>query len=175
MVECVKCLDPTALGLFLVAAVSLPLAIANLLNDGQGVNNLFFVIGGLLIILVGLYAFKADSNFGFTVFVLVGFAVFFTGVTAYGSQAATDANGWENITLGIVFILAIIWSLVAKTPKVLSLILVTTALIFLVVGLSILSPNDSWPTILGVVALFNFLFNIYLAFALALENKLPIV
>ncbi|MDR3283295.1 MAG: hypothetical protein LBS92_06815 [Candidatus Methanoplasma sp.] len=146
------------------------MAVYQLLNEGLPDRN-FFILGGLLIILVGLYAFKADSNFGFTVFVLVGFAVLFTGYAI-----GTSSLAWENITFGIVFILAIIWSLVAKTPKVLSLILVTTALIFLVVGLSVLYPDfDKWYLVLGIVALFNFLFNIYLAFALALENKLPIV
>ncbi|MDR0523715.1 MAG: hypothetical protein LBG62_04785 [Candidatus Methanoplasma sp.] len=171
MVECQKCLDPTSLGLFMVAVVSLPLAVLMLWNDpvlGVVPTANFFKLLGIMIIGVALLAYRSDSNFGFVVFALVGAAVAMTG---YGMGPL------ENITFAIVFILAIIWSLLAKTPKVLSLILVTTALIFLTVGLSDPSiiGGDYWHWIIGIVALFNFLFNIYLAYALALENKLPIV
>jgi len=173
MVECQKCLDPTSLGLFLVAVVSLPLAIYMLVGEPSGtyvldsMPNLFKGLG-LMIIMVALLAYRSDSNFGFVVFALVGAAVAMTG---FGMGA------WENITFAIVFILAIIWSILAKTPKALSLILVTTALIFLFVGLSLLDSlaADYWHWLIGIAALFNFIFNIYLAYALALENKIPIV
>ena len=174
MVECQKCLDPTAFGLFLVATVSFPLAMANLLKmDLNG--EALFTIGGMLILVVALLAYKSDSNFGFVVFGLVGFAVLFTGLNSGIVPAVAD--GWSNITFGIMFILAIIWSIFAKTPKNLTLILVTTALIFLVVGINSGYPDvfgDNGGYVLGVVALFNFLLNIYLAYALALENKLPV-
>ena len=172
MVECQKCLDPTSLGLFLVAVVSLPLAIYQLVGEPSGDYTLptsqFFTLLGLLIIVVALLAYRTDSNFGFVVFALVGAAVTMTGL---------GMNQWENITFGIVFILAIIWSILAKTPKALSLILVTTALIFLSVGLSGLDAlaADYWHWLIGIFALFNFIFNIYLAYALALENKIPII
>jgi hypothetical protein len=171
MVECVKCLDPTSLGLFLVAVVSLPLAILQLIGEPSGVYGVptanFFILLGLLIVVVALLAYRSDSNFGFVVFALVGAAVTMTGL---------GMGQWENITFAIVFVLAIIWSVLAKTPKALSLILVTTALIFLFVGLSGLEQfsGDYWHWLIGIAALFNFLFNIYLAYALALENKIPI-
>ena len=168
MVECQKCLDPTSLGLFLVAVVSLPLALLQLvgINDVYGIPEPnFFVLLGLMIILVALYAYKTDSNFGFVVFALVGAAVAMTGI---------GMGSYENIAFALVFVLAIIWSIFAKTPKNLSLILVTTALIFLFVGLSGLIDGDYWHWLIGIAALFNFIFNIYLAYALALENKLPI-
>lgn len=167
MVECQKCLDPTSLGLFLVAVVSLPLAITQLL-EVTGPTSAFFSLLGIMIIVVALLAYRSDSNFGFVVFALVGAAVTMTGF---------GMGPWENITFALVFVLAIIWSIFAKTPKALSCILVTTALVFLTVGLS--SPDiiggDYWHWIIGIVALFNFLFNIYLAYALALEDKLPII
>ncbi len=171
MVECQKCLDPTSLGLFLVAIVSLPLAILQLIGDPvTGVYTVptenFFRLLGIMILIVALLAYRSDSNFGFVVFALVGAAVAMTG---FGMGA------WENVTFGIVFILAIIWSIFAHTPKALSCILVTTALIFLTVGFSVIIGGDYWHWIIGIVALFNFLFNIYLAYALALEDKLPII
>lgn len=163
MVECQKCLDPTAFGLFLVAVVSLPLAILQLKNEGVP-TKAFFEVLGILIIIVALLAYRSDSNFGFIVFGLVGAAVALTGF---------GMGEWENITFAIVFILAIIWSVLIKTYKALSLILVTTALIFLTVGLSTVIGGDYWHWIIGIVALFNFLFNIYLAYALALDGKIP--
>ena len=167
MVECVKCLDPTAFGLFLVATVSLPLAILQLwqpdgfawLPTGQ-----FFLLIGALIIAVAMLAYRSDSNFGFVVFGLVGAAVFMTGF---------GMGFMENITFGIIFVLAIIWSIWAKTPKNLSLILVTTALIFLFVGFWAYDGSDWWHWLIGIAALFNFIFNIFLAYALATE-KLPV-
>jgi hypothetical protein len=126
----------------------------------------FFKLLGIMIIGVAVLAYRSDSNFGFVVFALVGAAVTMTGF---------GMGPWENITFALVFILAIIWSIFAKTPKTLSCILVTTALIFLTVGLSVLVEGEYWHWIIGIVALFNFLFNVYLAYALALENKLPII
>jgi len=169
MVECQKCLDPTAFGLFLVATVSLPLALWQLIgvNDVYGLPTAdFFKLIGILILAVAFLAYRSDSNFGFIVFGLVGAAVAMTG---FGMGA------WENITFALMFVLAIIWSLFVKTPKNLSLILVTTTLVFLVVGLIQLDviTGDSAHWILGIVALFNFLFNIFMAYALATE-KLPV-
>jgi len=141
---------------------------ANLLDMALDGATLF-TVGGILILLVAFLAYKSDSNFGFVVFGLVGFAVLFTGLTGGG-------DAWSNLTFGIMFILAIIWSIFAKTPKNLTLILVTTALIFLVVGIITGWPDvlgDNGTLVLGIVALFNFLFNIFLAYALATE-KLPV-
>jgi hypothetical protein len=172
MVECQKCLDPTSLGLFLVAVVSLPLAIYQLIGEPSGVYSLatmgeFFKAIGLMIIAVALLAYRSDSNFGFVVFALVGAAVAMTGF---------GMGPWENISFAIVFVLAIFWSLLAKTPKALSLILVTTALIFLFVGLSGLDSlaADYWHWLIGIAALFNFLLTVYLAYALALDGKIPV-
>jgi len=151
----------------LVAVVSLPLAILQLVGiDGvYGVpTEQFFILLGLMIIAVAYFAYKADANFGFVVFALVGAAVTMTGL---------GMGSYENITFALVFVLAIGWSIFAKTPKNLTLILVTTALIFLFVGLSGLVDGDYWHWLIGIAALFNFIFNIYLAYALATE-KFPV-
>jgi len=175
MVECQKCLDPTSLGLFLVAAVSLPLALVNLIQpvEDVGPTHAVFVVLGILILFVAYFAYKADANFGFVVFGLVGAAVVLTGIH-YGN--AVGMGAYANVTFAIIFLLSLIWSFCAKTPKNLSLILVTTTLIFLFVGLSGLVATDSnaWAYLIGIAALFNFLFSIYLAFALALGDKLKV-
>jgi len=162
----------------LVAVVSLPLAILQLVGI-DGFYNVpaadFFKLLGLMIIAVAYFAYRAESQFGFTVFALVGAAVAMTG---FGMGA------FENIAFGLVFVLAIIWSIFAKTPKNLTLILVTTALIFLFVGFALYQDSTGasfigtdptfWHWLIGIAALFNFIFNIFLAYALALEDKLPI-
>jgi hypothetical protein len=165
MVECQKCLDPTAFGLFLVAVVSLPLAILQFKNEGVP-SAAFFELMGILIIAVAFLAYRSDSNFGFIVFGLVGAAVALTGF---------GMGEWECVTFALVFVLAIIWSVIVKTPKALSLILVTTALIFLFVGLSVIIGGDYWHWLIGAAALFNFIFNIYLSYALALDGKIPVI
>ena len=82
--EC-KTIDPTAFGLFFVAVVSLPLALAGFFgymgNEWNatimaGVGSLLMV-NGFFILLAALYAYKAGSNFGFVVFGLVSMGVFY--------------------------------------------------------------------------------------------------
>lgn len=62
-----------------------------------------------------------------------------------------------------------------QDPETLTFICLTTALIFLTVGLSTVIGGDYWHWIIGIVSLANFLLNIYLAYALALDGKIPVV
>ena len=160
-----KPLDPTACGLFLVAIVSLPLAIMQFLDEGVPTAQ-FFELIGVMIIAVAFIAYLAQSNFGFTVFLLVGSAVFMTGF---------GMGSWENIAFALVFFMAIYWSVVAGTPHSLTIICFTTALVFLTVGLAGIIGGDYWHWIIAIAATLNFIFNIYLSFALALEGKIKIV
>ena len=162
-----KPLDPTACGLFLVAAISLPLALTCLFSDElkYAVPAELFMLIGLLIAVVALLAYRAESNFGFTVFLLVGAAVF--------------ASGWGigvigNLVFGIIFVFCIAWSVFIKTPKALTAICCTTAGIFLIIGIAGIIDQDL-NTILGIVALLNFAFNFYLASALASDGKIPVI
>ena len=159
-----KPLDPTACGLFLVAVVSLPLAIANLIDGQVGPSSEFFIGIGIMILVVALLAYRAESNFGFTVFTLVGAAVLLTG---YGIGC------WEDLAFALVFFLAIIWSINIGAPKALTIICFTTGLVFLTVGLSGIVGGD-WSIAIGIAALLNFIFNIYLSFALAMDGKIKV-
>ena len=158
-----KPLDPTACGLFLVAAISLPLAISCFDSKFIVPVELFLLLGALIIV-VALLAYRAESNFGFTVFLLVGAAVFASG-------AGIGYIG--NLVFGIIFVMCIIWSILAKTPKNLTLILCTTAGIFLIIAIEGICDVDL-TTVLGIVALLNFAFNFYMASALASEGKFPV-
>ncbi len=159
-----KPLDPTACGLFLVAVVSLPLAIANLIDGQVGPSSEFFIGIGIMILVVALLAYRAESNFGFTVFALVGTAVTLTGF---------GIGWWMDIAFALIYFLAIIWSISIKTPKALTIICFTTMLVFLTVGLSGICGGD-WSLAIGISALLNFIFNIYLSFALAMDGKIKV-
>jgi len=164
-------IDPTALGLYLVAVVSLPLALSNLWFDGPATDvTKYYPLLGLMIIACGYFAYKANGMFGFVVFALVGAAVALTGL---------GIDSWCDIAFGLTFVVAIIWSIKLKTPKFLTAICVTTALIFLIVGLmdpQLVGGGDGMRYLLGIVALFNFIENFFLATALATEGKvLPII
>ncbi len=160
-----KPLDPTACGLLLVAAISLPLAISCFMNDAKyAVPAELFMLLGFLIVLVSLLAYRAESNFGFTVFLLVGAAVFATG---YGLGII------GSLVFGILFVMCIIWSVIAKTPKNLTAILCTTAGIFLIVAIQGITEADL-SVVLGIVAILNFAFNFYMGTALAFDGKIPV-
>ena len=158
-----KPLDPTACGLFLVAAISLSLAVSCFAPQFTVPAQLFLLLG-FLIVLVSLLAYRAESNFGFTVFLLVGAAVFASG---YGIGVI------GNLVFAILFFYCIIWSLIVKTPKNLTLILCTTMLIFLVIAISGILGQDL-SLVLGIVSILNFAFNLYMASALVAEGKLPV-
>ena len=85
-------IDPTAFGLFLVAVVSLPLAVLQLKDEGVPTSG-FFTLMGLLIILVSYIAYRNGSNFGFIVFGLVGAAACALAKVGLGGTIAVAAIG----------------------------------------------------------------------------------
>lgn len=165
--EC-KTIDPTAFGLFFVALVSLPLALAGFLNFAGVENEIMdhvsklLMVGGFFILLASLYAYKAGSNFGFIVFGLVALGVFYAGYDG--------GDLYISLTLGIIYLVCLIWSYRAKTLKTLTCILLTTALVFFANGCVVETGADwSW-LFLGIAAILNFALNLYLAYALADEH-----
>lgn len=176
--ECKAPLDPTAFGLFFVALVSLPIALFCILtyagvdNDigyvtssGLSYLGILLIVASFFILIAALAAYKAGSNFGFIVFGLVALGVFFAG------YAGGDL--YINVTLGIIYLVALIWSYRVGNPKTLTLILLTTALIFIFGGVQANTGEaDVWLLLKGIAALANFVLTLYLAFALA-DEKLP--
>lgn len=168
-------IDATGLGLLLVAAVSLPLALGSLILDGGAskyATGSVATLLGVMIILTGIAAYAANSTFGMTVLSLVGIAVTFSGLG--------DLGAWGAIVFGIIFLFFVYWAFSLKLQKLMVLLLVTTALIFLLVGvISIATTNgsstDGLTTALGIVALFNFIFNFWLGMGLLTEGKIPYI
>ena len=167
--EC-KNLDPTAFGLFFVALVSLPIAIICFLGYADVKNDIGRYLGDLLkiasffIFVAAIAAYKANSNFGFTVFGMVALGVYFAG--------ADGGDLYINLTLGLMYLVGLVWSFRAGNPKALTLILLTTALIFIFGGLAV-DGSDAFLLLKGIAALANFILNLYLAFALA-DGKIPV-
>ena len=145
--ECKAPLDPTAFGLFFVALVSLPIAIAGILGFMEVSNDIGVYLGKLAIICsffiacAALGAYKAGSNFGFIVFGLVAAGVYFSG--------AAGGDLYINVTLGIVYLVA---------------------LIFIFGGIAVQTGDLIWTLLQGIAALANFVLTLYLAFALADEH-----
>ena len=164
-------IDPTALGLFAVAIVSIPLALSNLWPDGPATNfGLYFPFLGFVILVCSVLAYLANSTFGFVVLAIAGSGVLLAG---------TGLDSWTFIAFAVVFAICLVWSIQAKTPKLLSAVLFTTALVFLFFGLmdpQLVGANDGLRIATGIVAVFNFIESCWLATALATEGKmLPII
>ena len=174
--ECKAPLDPTAFGLFFVALVSLPIAllciltyagIDNAIGAGSGILGLgnlggLLVLAAIAIAIAAQKAYKAGSNFGFIVFGLVAAGVYFSG--------AAGGDLYINVTLGIIYLVALIWSYHLGNPKTLTIILLTTALIFIFGGVAVQTGDLIWTLLQGIAALANFVLTLYLAFALADEH-----
>ena len=164
-------IDPTALALFAVAIVSVPLALSNLWTDGPLTNfGLYFPFLGFIILVCALMAYLANNPFGFVVLAIAGSGVYLAG---------TGLDSWTFIAFAIMFAICLVWSIMMKTPKLLSAVLLTTTLVFLFFGLmnpELLGVSDGLRIATGVIAVFNFIEACWLATALATEGKLlPII
>ena len=163
-----KPLDPTACGLFMVAAISLPLAAASLKLDGANILNYLtlFKMAGIAIGIGALIAYRGENNFGFTTFMIVAVALYCTGA---------GAGEWAAILFAILFLVCAIWGVFIKVPWILTAILVISAAIFILNGLAggIIADAD-FGTIVGILAILNFAACVYLGLALATQ-KLPVI
>lgn len=117
------------------------------------------MVCAVFILMAAIGAYKANSNFGFTVFGLVAAGVFFAGFA--GGSLDT------NLALAVVYLVALVWSYLAKNTPVLTSILLTTALIFLFGGINVAAGGDGiWLLLKGIAAIANFALTLYLAFTL---------
>lgn len=160
-----KCIDMTAFGLFFVALVSLPIALMSIVGYTESDYGLlgedlgkFLMVSAFFILIAAIGAYKTNSNFGCTVFGLVAAGVFFAGY-AGGSI-------YTNLTLAIIFLVALVWSYLAQNTPVLTTILLTTALIFLFGGVAVAQGDLIWLLLKGIAALANFALALFLAFSL---------
>lgn len=100
--EC-KPIDPTAFGLFFVALVSLPIALAcifsyagieNDITKGSNLGGLL-MLAAFFILIASLKAYKAESNFGFIVFAWSHSVCSMPGGSA---ETCTSTSLWASCT-----------------------------------------------------------------------------
>jgi len=135
------------------------------------------LFGGLALVLIAFYAYKAGSNFGASLFGWIALSLLF--VAAYGGAFAGLFNldlsdSWFLwIVIAIFYLIFAIWAFLAGTPKMLLAILVITAMVFLFLGLALNADTaDSMKTmflIMGIFGILDFLLATYLGLALTEE------
>ena len=159
MSEAQTYMSPGTLGFLIVAIVSLPLTLAQFLEKG-GPTAQFFEVAGVILFLIGVWAWKCSDNFAFTVFGVAGAAIFLTGF---------GMGYWENIAFAVFFAFSVVWAIIINGPKNLVLLLITTTLVFLFVGLSAeeVIGGDYWRWLIGAAGLGNFIFTFYMGMSCA--------
>lgn len=182
-------IDPTAMGLLFIGFILFVVGIFGIESGkldsvyiGSGVFAVA-LLGGLALTFVAVYAYKAGSNFGATVFGWVALSLFL--VAAYGGAFSGifmfDLNeSWFLwIIVGIFYLIFTAWSLLAKAPKILAGVLFFVALVFVFLGLALngdMSDNaDTYFLITGICSLIGFILSTYLGFALTGAAKIPVV
>lgn len=148
-------LDPTAIGLLLVAACMLPLAILDLWNDAKAFADIetVFTVAGIMLFVVTIWCWKCNANFGLCVFGLVALGVFATG----WAYATGGTGAFFNIGLAVIFAVFLILSAMMGNPKLLTLIIAMTCLIFLFSGISVFVTDDWVAKVQGIFCIINFL------------------
>lgn len=135
------------------------------------------LLGGLAVALIAIFAYKANSNFGASLFGWI--AVSLLLVAAFGGAFAglfnldLDKSWFLWIVIAIFYLVFTVWAFLAGTPKMLLGILVITAMVFLFLGLAV-NPDiaDSAKTmflIMGIFGILDFLLATYLGLALTEE------
>lgn len=134
------------------------------------------LIGGLALALIAFYAYKANSNFGASLFGWIALSLLFVAAFggAFGGLFNFTLDGWFLwVVIAIFYLIFAIWAFLAGTPKLLLAILVITAMVFLFLGLAInADTTDSMKTmflIMGIFGILDFLLATYLGLALTEE------
>ena len=134
------------------------------------------LFGGLALVLIAFYAYKAGSNFGASLFGWIALSLLF--VAAFGGAFtglfSFTLDGWFLwVVIAIFYLIFAIWAFLAGTPKMLLAILVITAMVFLFLGLALNADTaDSMKTmflIMGIFGILDFLLATYLGLALTEE------
>jgi hypothetical protein len=140
------------------------------------------LLGGIALAIIALFAYKANSNFGASLFgwialsllLVAGFGGAFAGLFTLNFGLLVY-NSWILwVIIAVFYFVFTIWAYLAGSPKLLLGILVITALVFLFLGLG-LNPNNTADTtetmflIMGIFGILDFLLATYLGLALTEE------
>lgn len=144
------------------------------------------LLGGLALAVVAIFAFKAKSNLGASLFgwASLTFLLFAATGNAFDGLFSFSMSGswilW--VVIAIFYLIFAVWAYLAETPKLTLAVLVVTALVFLFFGLAMNPSNESSTMetmflVMGIFAIIDFLLATYLGLALTEEGsgKLKVV
>lgn len=173
------------MGLLFIGFITLVVGLFGLdMNNTSGTdmigNGVFGValLGGFALAVVAIYAYKAGSNFGASVFGWVSLSLLLVAALGGAFDATFDISlgaSWVLwIVIAVFYFVFAIWSLLAGTPKLLLGVLVVTALVFLFLALA-LNPDNTADTertmylAMGIFGIIDFVLATYLGLALTEE------
>ena len=172
--------DPTVAGLFLVGFITLVFGIAGIqmFNDGFGSSDILAAAGFLIVpvsVVILIFAYmagKAGNAFAVALFAYIA-------VTLFG---AAKFLGDEPMLFYIVAFFYVIFAVVAfliGAPKLLGILLILVALIFLFMGFAFAvsgggGDTEGYCVAFGLFGILSFLVATYMAIALATQ-KFPVM
>jgi len=170
--------DPTVAGLFLVGLITLFFGLLGVLlyTEYDGAFSLYsFVLAillplGIVFLVFAVSAIRCGNAFAAALFGFVGIALFgaMSGLTT-GSEIAF-------FLIGVFFILFGLVAFLIGAPKLLAILLIFVALIYVFVGVFVYGAGDDpliWTLVFGVFGLLAGALATYMAIALSTE-KLPV-
>ncbi|MDR2866459.1 MAG: hypothetical protein LBV13_03535 [Methanomassiliicoccaceae archaeon] len=170
--------DPTVAGLFLVGFITLFFGLLgiNLYGDSTDSGLLlvafdFIGVIGILMVMFSYMAGKAGNAYATALFAFIAVALF--GVS-YGAGAGDNA-AIVFYALALFFVVFALVGAMIGAPKMLVILLLLVALLYLFVGFffSGSSNVDVWALMFGIFGLLSFLLATYMAVGLGTQ-KLPV-
>jgi len=183
-------IDPTAMGLLFIGFILFVVGIFGI--DMSNKIDTMYIGGGVFAValfgafaltFVAVYAYKAGSSFGATVFGWVAVSMFLLAALGgiFDNTFSIDlSEAWFLwIIVGIFYLIFTAWSLLAKAPKLLAGVLFFVALVFMIFGLALYSGttadnSETYFLIGGICSLIGFILSTYLGFALTGATKMPV-
>jgi len=173
-------IDPTVTGLFLVGFITLVFGLIGILGyaEADGADNLtaavIVALPALAVIftVLAVSAIRIGNTFAAPLFA-------FVAVALYGAMAGlTTFAAYLFYVLAIVFILFAIVAFIVGAPKLLAILLIFVALLYLFVGVFIgvaLAGNDPliYALLFGIFGVLAAAVALYMSFALSTQ-KLPV-
>lgn len=174
-------IDPTAMGLLFIGFITLVIGLYGI-DAYRGTSadpligfSVFAValLGGIALAVIALFAYKANSNFGASLFGWIALSLLLLAAAGRAFEGIfffeMSGSWFLWIVIAIFYLIFTVWAFLADSPKMLLGVLVLTALVFLFLGLAMNAEGDTVKTmslLMGIFAILDFLLATYLGLAL---------
>ena len=164
--------DPTVAGLYLVGFITLFFGLlgVQMYNADfalMGVAQVFSLLIGFVMLIFAYMAGKAGNGFAVALFAFIAVALF---AVLVGLNPGTPIVFYAVVIFFLVFAIV---GFIIGAPKLLSLLLLLVALLYLFVGFYVNEANEIFAIAFGLFGLLSFIIATYLAVALGTQ-KLPV-